>query len=364
MSTMSKRAALMLEGNLDSPPLVSDFLATLQAWVDKENAPKPIDPVHGAAFDNIKVGKPSGSQYCQKAGVKCALEFKELCAALQTPDYATLDAWLLGFSRWVLKADMMFDDPDVAKKFDEDRTQKAQGVFKMYNMTPSSVRTYLNALGRAYNDMNAQPFLVMSSTKQFPETNAFMRMALTREATKRSLKTSNAHFDDAILKDEDLPKLHSATDFTKPLQVQRHNALIFAYRTGFRPEMITRLKVGSIKTEIDPTGRKVMNVVMGSMKQLIQDMSKCDLALFQCPMMQGDNPLTCPVAAVERQLQLLRNIGALQNLEHEADSPLFRSVRGFSLTLMDAPPSKELFRGIADWVSTTLGTKRQFRDLS
>ena len=263
---MSKRAAVLMEGNLLSPPTVSDFLNALKAWVDKEKAPIPIDPLHGAAFQNVKVGKPSGSQYCQKAAVNCALEFKELCAALQTPDYATLDAWLLGFSRWVLKANMMFDDPGEAQKFADDRTHKAQGLSKVYDMTPSSVRTYLNALGRAYNDTNAQPFLMMSSGKQFPETNAFMRMVLTREATKRSLQTSNVHFDDDILKDEDLPKLQTATDFTKPLQVQRYNALIFAYRTGFRPEMISRLKVGSIKTEIDSTGRKVMNVVKNHVK--------------------------------------------------------------------------------------------------
>ena len=94
---MAKRQALSLEGNLASPPMVSDFLTSLKAWVDKGKAPRPSDPVHGAAFDNIKVGKPSGSQYCQKAAVNCALEFKELCTTLQTPDYATLDAWLLGF---------------------------------------------------------------------------------------------------------------------------------------------------------------------------------------------------------------------------------------------------------------------------
>ena len=100
-------------------------------------------------------------------------------------------------------------------------------------MTPSSCRTYLNALTRAYNEMNAQPFLLMSSTKQFPDTNAFMRTVLTREAARRSLKTNHVQFDDAILKDDDLPELMNATDFTKPLQVQRFNILIFAYQTGF-----------------------------------------------------------------------------------------------------------------------------------
>ena len=94
---MSKRSALLMQGVLASPLTVFHFLTTLQGWVDKEKAPRPEDPLHGSAFDNIKVGKPSGSQYCQKAAVNCALEFKQLCVHLQTPDYASLDAWLLGF---------------------------------------------------------------------------------------------------------------------------------------------------------------------------------------------------------------------------------------------------------------------------
>ena len=303
---MSKRQALLLEGNLASPPVVSDFLDAVKAWDEKRKGPKQDDPVHGVAFANVNVGRPSGSQQCQQASVKSALEFKELCAHLQTPDYATLDAWLLGWSRWVLKAEMMFDDASEAQKFHDDRILKAQGLFKVSNMTPSSFRTYVNALGRAYNEMHEQPFLVMSSTKQFPDTNAFMRKVLTREAADRDLKSTSVEYDDAILKDDDLPKLRDATDFTKPLQVQRFNALIFAYRTGFRPEMMIRLKVNSLKTEVQHNGRKVMTVVLGSMKQLVQDMTECDITLFKCPIVQGDNPMFCPVAAVERQLQFLR----------------------------------------------------------
>ena len=41
-------------------------------------------------------------------------------------------AWIL---RWVLKVDMMFDNETEGKKFDDDRTQKAQGLFKLFDFT-------------------------------------------------------------------------------------------------------------------------------------------------------------------------------------------------------------------------------------
>ena len=73
---MSKRQALLLEGNLASPPVVSDFLDAVKAWDEKRKGPKQDDPVHGAAFANVNVGRPAGSQQCQQASVKSALEFK------------------------------------------------------------------------------------------------------------------------------------------------------------------------------------------------------------------------------------------------------------------------------------------------
>ena len=204
----------------------------------------------------------------------------------------------------------------------------------------------------------------MSSGRQFPQMTDIMKVALTREACRIAVNAPHVGFDDNVLTDDDLPRLRDATEFNKPLHVQRFNQLIFAYRTGFRPEMMRNLKVGSFKTEVDVNGRKVLTVILGSMKQLVQDMSKSDLALFKCPIMQGDNPMFCAVAAVERQLQLLKNVGGVDNENPDPDAPLFRSVRTYSESLLHAPPSKEAFRGVADWVSLVLGKKRQFRDLS
>ena len=304
---MSKRNMLLLEGNLASPPPVSLFLDALKRFADNQKAPRESDPVHGSAFAHGNK-KPSGSEYSQTAAINCAMQFKELCITLGTPDYESADAWLLGLARWAMKVDVMFDDADEGRRFQAERADKCQGRFKLYNMSAQSFRTYINALGRAYNATQQQPYVVMSSLKQFPQMNAFMRCALTREAAKKSLNANSVDYDDNVLKEEELPALCAATDFTKPLQAQRYNILILAYRTGFRPEMLLRLKVGSFQTEVEHNGRKVMTVILGSMKQLVQDMTRCDIALFKCPIMQGDNPMFCPVAAIERQLQLLRNV--------------------------------------------------------
>jgi hypothetical protein len=282
-----------------------------------------------------------------------------LCA----DEYASLDDWLLGMSRWLMRGEFMFDDPREANKFSDERVEKTPPGFKLYNMTPSSFRTYLNALMRAYNESNAEPFLLLSSSKQFPETNSFMRNVLTREAMRRSMSATHSEFDDHVLTEEELPRLKEATDFTKPLQVQRFNQLILAFRTGFRPEMMCRLKVGSVRIGVSDDGRKTMTIALGSMKQLIQDLSKCDVALFQCPIMQAANPMFCPIAAVERQIQLLKNVGGLDDSVSAAESPLFRSVGHMATTLKDAAPTREAFRGVAEWVTKTLGVKRQFRDI-
>ena len=81
------------------------------------------------------------------------------------------------------------------------------------------------------------------------------------------------------------------------------------------------------------------------------------------PNCSGIQPNVLSVAAVERQIQLLKNVGGLDGSENDADTPLFRTVHTWSNSMRDAAPTKEAFRGVADWVSTTLGVKRQFRDI-
>ncbi len=49
------------------------------------------------------------------------------------------------------------------------------------------------------------------------------------------------------------------------------------------------------------------------MKNLVQDMSKADIALFKCPIIEGPDARFCAVRAIDRQLQLLAtadNVGA------------------------------------------------------
>jgi hypothetical protein len=145
-----KRQGLLLEGNLEDPPVVSVFLTALQTWQNKRNEPKRPDPLHGTAFDRAPTGKLSGTQSGQITAVKTALQFHEVCLKLGTEEYTSLDEWLLAMSRWMMNADYMFQDPRDAQKFADDRLKKIPDGFRPYNMTPNSFRTYLNALARAY----------------------------------------------------------------------------------------------------------------------------------------------------------------------------------------------------------------------
>ena len=94
------------------------------------------------------------------------------------------------------------------------------------------------------------------------------------------------------------------------------------------------------------------------MKILIQDVSKADLILFKCPIIQGDHPMFCAVAAIERQIKLLQSIGC-----NHGDNWLFRPCTTWGTTLEGNQATVELFRGVADWVTSALDQKRTFKDI-
>ncbi len=57
--------------------------------------------------------------------------------------------------------------------------------------------------------------------------------------------------------------------------------IIMGFKTGFRLEMLVRLHVGSLVESKDSDGKRVLTVCQESMKNLVQDMSKADIALFK-----------------------------------------------------------------------------------
>ena len=165
-----KRQALLLEGNLAPPPPVSVFVGALKKWLEKRTAPKRSDPLHGPAFVTEAGGQPSGTKNLEVTATKSALRFNDLTTELGT-EYEGLDAWLLAMSRWMMQAQLMFDDPREAEAFHANRIQKKPPGYKLYQMSANSFRGYLNGIGRAYYETDTQPFIMMSSLKQFPETN-------------------------------------------------------------------------------------------------------------------------------------------------------------------------------------------------
>ena len=114
----------------------------------------------------------------------------------------------------MIRSDFLFDDVGSVEQFAKKRVEQAQGKFKLYNMAPTSFKTYINAVGRAYNQVELVPFLLMSSTKQFPETTICMRAVCTRESTRRSIQGGSVLYDDHLLTEPELATQSHATDFT------------------------------------------------------------------------------------------------------------------------------------------------------
>ncbi len=88
---------------------------------------------------------------------------------------------------------------------------------------------------------------------------------------------------------------------------------------------------------------------------LVHDMSKADIALFKCPIIEGPNTRFCAVRAIDRQLQLLAtadNVGALSPI-----SSLFQRSRLCSPIL--GVEGTEALRGCAEWVQQIGWTKRR-----
>lgn len=88
-------------------------------------------------------------------------------------------------------------------------------------------------------------------------------------------------------------------------------------------------------------------------------MSKADLVLFKCSIVEGPDLRFCAVRAIDQQLALLSTAN-----DGQAPSPtstLFRRVRLWSPILGAEPTTVECLRGCAAWVSTCTNRERTFK---
>ena len=184
LHTMTKRIANLLDAGLPPPPPLSVFLDVLkkqrQGWVTPQ---AKVDPIHGTMLSKKK--KLSGTQNNERAAVRSALQFVEVCAHLQAT-YEDLDNWFVAWGAWIIDEKFLVDCATEMAGIRARRQRQADGSkFKFGTASPRSFRTYLNAVTRAYTQSVLEITLVASSKKQFPELREFMKDPIGRDRGER-----------------------------------------------------------------------------------------------------------------------------------------------------------------------------------
>lgn len=359
---MSKRMANILDLQVPPPPTIQEFVSCLEKWVaDREQGP-PADPVHGTLFHPKGPQRPRGTESSERAGVRYALQFAKMCTNISASDplrvYPSLDAWLVGWGGWVVDPSHLFQTEEERDVCKVQRQAVANADFPYTTMSVMTFRTYVNAVARVYNG-GAQNGMVPSSKKQFPLFNAFIEPCFVRSKAVKAINSAQRP-EVEVLSVEELKKvMQSSASETSPLILQRRNALPFAFATGIRAEMLRRLVVQSFKEgEKTDDGRRTMTMVLGTMKNLPATMTSVDAALFKQVLVQGDDPDLCPIAALDRQMELLGKCNAKPE-----ENFLFRAASLHAKTVLPKPAGRDIFFSIAGWVSSILGRTLTFKDV-
>ena len=172
---MAKRASNILEAQLPSPPSVPQFLAIVRRWKEEQEQPKAKDPVHGDLLANSGAGVPVGTNRVEKAAVSSVLEFVGLCESLEAR-YESLDLFFVGWVGWIMDPQHMFDAESDREACWTRRKSQARGTFRVFKMSCSSVRTYVNSVARVFSSFGVENgAIVPSARKQFPELNNLMQ---------------------------------------------------------------------------------------------------------------------------------------------------------------------------------------------
>ena len=104
-------------------------------------------------------------------------------------------------------------------------------------------------------------------------------------------------------------------------------------------------------------GRPIVHIHAGSMKNLQQTMDKNETVIFKQTMITGDDPRFCPVAAFNRQLNIL-------DVDVTSEVPLFQSCPAFAGKFVGKVAKYSTYRGVAEWVSKVVGRNLTFRQCS
>ena len=161
----------MLEAAQPAPPTVADFLTVLRGAIDPQAAAGASAKLFGQMFkDKAVAGKPKGSVGVHKCSIRLALEFEVVRNAMgETND--SLDTWFADLACFTLEPGCLFEDTAKQQECIQQRKTLCGNLAKFRTYKPGSFRTYINELGKVYNDNDAEHHFVTSSQSRFPQTN-------------------------------------------------------------------------------------------------------------------------------------------------------------------------------------------------
>ena len=296
-----------------------------------------------------QIGKPKSTKRTEAVAVNVAMGFQNVLVANKEV-YKGLDEWLVGFVKFTLDVRAMNSEEIKQKKYLEKRKKLCGEDYKVRSLSPSTIKTYINALAGIYHTRRQENQFVPSSKMRFPEFNSyFAHVDKLYEVIEAINEAQNQ--EEEILQDVELEKLWKDTNFDSLFQVQRYNLMIFANRTGFCADTLQYLLTKTFERGNDQHG-KFLTPKIGTMKNRPAGF-QADRHLFDQevrPCIEDER--FCPIAAYERQCSLDREPTP------DTDDYLFRSMTNITgKVLLNKPTSPGTYRGVANWVSKVIGRR-------
>uniref|UniRef100_A0A7S1I4C4 Uncharacterized protein n=1 Tax=Eutreptiella gymnastica TaxID=73025 RepID=A0A7S1I4C4_9EUGL len=139
----------------------------------------------------------------------------------------------------------MTDDEEQQKQIMEQRKElcTSQKAYT-YSLNPDSLRTYVNAAGKLWNQTGTRNKIYLSSTTQFPNFNRFLNGCITtHRAAKATKKAASNQAETEILQDHELETLYENTTFSNIYQNKRYNQAILLRERGYWHNLTTMPQV-------------------------------------------------------------------------------------------------------------------------
>ena len=100
------------------------------------------------------------------------MEFQNVSVANKEV-YKGLDEWLVGFVKFTIDVQAMNSEGIKQKKYLENGKKLCGEDDKVRSLSPTTIKTYINALAGIYNTRRQENQFVRSSKMRFPEFNTY-----------------------------------------------------------------------------------------------------------------------------------------------------------------------------------------------